>query len=379
VRGYVPALDGIRGVAVTAVVLVHLGLFLGVAPTAPGWLNHVTGGQLGVDVFFVLSGALITSLLLGEQTRTGSMRLSSFYVRRLRRLGPALALTLTAVAAVAVTYGHDALGPHPWLTGVAVGGFFGNWLSANALGSLGWLSATWSLAVEEQFYLVWPVVLRTALRWRLRPREVTLGLVTALLFCQAYGVTAAEFTDPRRAYFHTPVRGVGLALGCLVAMLVHYAPTSRLARVLATTPLAALAGIGTVYAASQLGTDPRTLERGGYLLVDALAAIVIAHCFLRAGRRSAVTRVLAAPPLRGLGVISYGVYLFHVPVILGVVYAGRGHLSPSTQIVVDIVATIALATASYHLVERPIRRGRRRVISLPPMHPEPVATAVAID
>ena len=362
---HVPALDGVRALAVAAVLCFHGGV---------SWLP---GGFLGVDAFFVLSGYLITTLLLAEWHRSGRVDLLAFWGRRARRLLPAL---LAVVAAVSVA--------GPWLlppeelrqlrsTGWASLLYVNNWHSVargddyfDSTAAPSPFEHTWSLAIEEQFYLLWPLLLVLVLRGR-RPR---LRLLVVCLIGAATSAVALllayEPLDLGRAYYGTDTRGASLLVGAALAAVLARGRsslpsggTTRANYVLGTAAL--LAAGATFWAWTQLdGGDPR-LYRGGLLATAVAVALVLAHVVLVPRGMSA--RILSVQPLPALGLISYGVYLWHWPVFIAL-NADRTSLQDAALFGVRCLVTLLVATASYVLLERPVRRGlilRRPALAVP--------------
>jgi len=363
---HVPALDGLRGVAVAVVVAFHLG--------------HLRGGWLGVDVFFVLSGFLITALLVRERDERGSIDLVSFWRRRALRLLPALALVMVAVAAYAHWWAlprelarlrTDALATLTYSTNwVSVAAHRGYW-ARYALPSP--LEHTWSLAIEEQFYLLWPLVVLVVLGRRGRARTGRLLAVCAAGAAGLGGLAVVLFThgaDPSRLYAGTDTRAPALLAGAALAVLVHrHGPVrGRGAR-----RCVALGGVAAaaLLAVAMVGLDGQAdlVYQGGLVVCSIAAALVIAAA-IQPGRLGAA---LSARPLRALGTISYGVYLWHWPVIV-VVRPPRVDLHGWPLLVVRLVLTAGAATASYVVVERPLRRDGLRAWRLPTLAP---ATGVA--
>jgi peptidoglycan/LPS O-acetylase OafA/YrhL len=356
--GYVPALDGIRAFAVASVLLFHAGV------------DGLGGGFLGVDTFFVLSGFLITSLLLAERMRDGRIKLTIFWVRRARRLLPALLAVLVAT----VVAGHflldsDALsllrGDAP-----ATLAYVANWrmifrgtgyVAATATPSP--LQHTWSLGIEEQFYLLWPLIIAGLLAWRVarRTRWVLLvccgaGTVASVLLC-------AHFYDPNsisRAYYGTDTRAQALLIGAGLAALLAPARNQPAHRRRTVSRRVALGLLGLTGAAVTLwlwhvaSDDARWLYAGGLTIAALATAAVIAVVVL--DPRSPITRLLAAAPLVWLGRISYGVYLWHWPLFSYVTSDATG-LSRWPLLTVRLLGTLLVAVLSYHLIEQPIRRG----------------------
>lgn len=356
---YRPAIDGLRAIAVLAVMVAHLDSRL------------LPGGWLGVDVFFVISGYLITTLLLRERATTGRLDLPGFWLARARRLLPALFVMLAGVLVAARLIGLPArLGA---VSGDALSTilYVANWrmlISDEAyfatLVSPSPLRHAWSLAVEEQFYILFPLLLLVMLRFV--RRRVPLAAALAVLAAASAALMALLYTpglEPSRVYYGTDTRAFELLIGAIAAVLVlrgrnEPAPiaqfTDRAARVVA--PIGLLGVLAAFWWASE------TLDvvfRGGLLLFAiATAAVVVAAA---SWQPSLLQRGLSWEPLRRIGLISYGLYLWHWPVI---VYLNQVMIdaSPMVRIWCQVVASFALATASYLLVELPIRRRGMRAL-----------------
>ncbi|BFU44794.1 acyltransferase family protein [Krasilnikovia sp. MM14-A1004] len=386
--GYCRALDGIRALAVAAVVLFHAGV------------AGLRGGFLGVDTFFVLSGFLITSLLLNERARTGRIALGRFWVHRARRLLPALLAMLIAT----IVAGHLLLddGALRLLRGDAYAalGYVANWrmifrgtgyVAVTAAPSP--LQHTWSLGIEEQFYLLWPLLV-TALVTGLAARHAR----ALLLACCLLGVAASQFACGEmfqpdamsRAYYGTDTRAQALLVGAALAALLaggravgRGAPRrgsgpgapprgfAAAARRTVLGPAALLATAVTAWLWHTAGDQAARLYHGGLTVAALATAVVIAHAVTSPG--SAVARFLGLAPLVRLGRISYGVYLWHWPLFTYVTADATG-LSRWPLLVVRLAGTLGLAVLSYHLIEQPIRRGALARL-LP--HGIPVAVATA--
>ncbi|MCH7811855.1 MAG: acyltransferase family protein, partial [Chloroflexi bacterium] len=349
---YEPALDGIRALAVAAVLAYHADL---------PWAR---GGFLGVDAFFVLSGFLITSLLLAEWRDTGSIGLRSFWARRARRLLPALFLML----AVTLTLGAILATPEMLakLRGDALStlGYVSNWWFA--LGGESYfdqfvepspLRHTWSLAIEEQWYLIWPLIVLGVVRWRRSPLRDLLGLSLVLIAGSA--LLAAWLYEPHgdtsRIYYGTDTRAQSLLVGAVLAVLVARHGTVRsvaLQSLLRFSAFAAVALLGLLW--MQTADEGGFLYRGGFLLHAIAVAIVIAAVVQT--RSGIIGSVLSVPPLRWIGLISYGVYLWHWPVYLFLTPERTG-LDGAGLLLAKVSLTLAVAAASYLLLENPIRRG----------------------
>lgn len=337
-------LDGLRAIAVLAVIAFH---FLPAA--APG-------GFLGVDVFFVISGFLITTLLLRERARTGRLSVPRFWLRRARRLLPALAVVVVVCGAAAALIGGDVL-VHLGSQVLGAATFSSNWLYI-AQGASYFDSTSpelfrnlWSLAVEEQFYLVWPALMLLLLlvRWRwLRVAVVALLAVSSAL------AMALLFTPPgdaTRVYYGTDTHSFGLALGAAVALAIEARMPARwLARVLAL--LGALAAGTLVALALAMPADDPFVTHGGLALVAALTALAIVGAITPG---SWLGRGLDVAPLRWVGERSYGLYLWHWPVIVLLVAALPQEAPWWVPPAAALVVTVGASWASYRWLELPVR------------------------
>ena len=364
-RARFAGLDGLRAIAVTLVVVYHL---------FPGsWLR---GGFIGVDVFFVISGFLITSLLLRERTDTGRIGLLGFWQRRARRLLPALGLLLVTCASAAWLIGGDVLvGLGRQLLGA--GTFSYNWLSVS--GGADYFGANgselfrnlWSLAVEEQFYLVWPLLLLLLLllprTWMRVAVVAVLGAGSAVwmatLVLSGGGSPETLGAEITRVYFGTDTHAFGLLLGVAVA-LVWRVVTGRerewmQRRAVRVTVLmvgiAALVGLAVVAGLPQeqsVATFP-----GALLGASALTAVaIVAGCWPGAW----FGRAIDVAPLRWVGDRSYGLYLWHWPVLVLLVAAtqrtGTDRPFPLWVGVAALAIALAATEVSYRLLETPVRR-----------------------
>lgn len=370
-----PALDGLRAVAVLAVMAYHADV---------RWMR---GGYLGVDAFFVLSGFLITGLLLAEHT-AGGISLGGFWTRRLRRLLPALLLVLAAVTAVAAaapqvfdpkTVRDDGLATLAyaanWKFTFSGAGYFEQFAAPSPLRHM------WSLAIEEQFYLLWPLAITGIVALRPRSRRA-LPLAVPLALAAASALLMALLTpaggDVSRAYYGTDTRAQGLLVGATLAALVHRrrGPTSGGGRfALEVSALGAVAGLG--WAWSTVGGTAPGLYHGGYLVLAVAVALVIVAAVQPSGM---VRSGLAWRPLQGIGRISYGLYLWHWPAFLVLTRTRTGWDGP-LLLGARFAATFVAALLSYHLVEQPVRQGaprgwRGRVAA--PVGLAAVAVAVAL-
>ncbi len=343
---YRPGLDGLRALAVAAVFLYHARI---------DWLP---GGFLGVDLFFVLSGYLITSLLLVEWEARNRIDLVRFWLRRARRLLPALVVVVLASLVLASIFARQYLS-HTRSDVLSSLLYYANWHQIvanhsyfNLMGNPSLLQHTWSLGVEEQFYIVWPLLLVPGLvlvgRKRLRMLVIAGITASAALMWILYNPNS----DPSRVYYGTDTRAFLLLMGILVALVWPWIMRLRRA-----VPLLELLGIAALVGAVLLFRNMQdfnpTLYRGGDLAAAFCFAVLVAAV---AHPKTGIGQALGVAPLRWIGERSYGIYLWHWPIILLVTGVNT---RPSAGVVVGEAALVLLAASlSFRFVEEPIRRGR---------------------
>ncbi len=365
---HVPALDGLRGAAVAAVVAFHLG--------------YLDGGYLGVDLFFTLSGFLITRLLIAEHQSTGGIALGAFLGRRARRLMPALLVMLAGVALITNFWGSTSDYAKVRGDSLATLGYVANWRAVVADNDY-WalfsrpspLQHTWSLAIEEQFYLVWPLivtgVLVGAVRWRSKRSggeaaptahrstaltwmlAITVGI--AALSAGAAALAPEGSSGVNRIYFGTDTRIASILFGAALALLVARfgeAAPGRQRQALEIGAGIAVAGLGVAWFA--LSGTSGFLYDGGLALCGLAAAVVIAA--ISHSEPGLLSRALSLRPLCYLGLISYGIYLWHWPVITTVT-AGRVGFGGLGLTALRLALSLGLALLSFYLIEKPIRHG----------------------
>src|SRR5829696_278580 len=347
-----PGLDGLRAIAVLAVIAYHL---------TSEW---VPGGLLGVGVFFTLSGYLITDLLLGQQDTVGHLRLGDFWLRRARRLLPALFLMVAVVVAWVTLLDRSQL---PSLRGdvLAAAAYVSNWWNivrdASYFARFGPpppLDHLWSLAVEEQFYLIWPWLLLVGLGFVPgRYRLAGLTLAGAALSAAAMALIYQPGVDPTRVYEGTDTRACGLLVGAALAMVW---PSRKLrADAIGLRGRLGLDGVGVVGLVVIGILIWRTSEyspflyKGGIVLLSVATVLVLTTLVHPA---SWLGVAVGWTPLRWLGVRSYGIYLWHYPIIVLTAPGLRERASLSLE-ALQVVATIVVAALSWRFFEEPIRRG----------------------
>jgi peptidoglycan/LPS O-acetylase OafA/YrhL len=332
-REQIPSLHGIRALAIAAVVAFHCSRSI------------CPGGFIGVDIFFVLSGFLITRLLVDEASETGKINLLRFYWNRALRLWPALLVMLAAYSALSPVLFPEASAARD----VALAGLYLSDYSQVIAGVPDDLIHTWSLSVEEHFYLLWPMVALLVVRSTAAWRRFWILIAAFLLATLWRMVDAMSWQDFATTYYRFDTRLSGLILGAAVAVL-PWRPTSRVATAFATTGLLVLLTCSLVL---QWRTAAPLLFAG--FAVDLASALLVLGVVSH--RDGFVARVLATSPLVGLGMISYAVYLWHYPIVR--VFRGDEAipLSPEQGLIV-VVGSIGLATLSFVGLERPLRAFR---------------------
>lgn len=345
---HLSGLDGIRGLAALAVVLFHAGVW---------WLP---GGFLGVDVFFVVSGFLITSLLISERERSGNTDLAQFWLRRARRLLPVLALVLIVTTVYAALVLQETLSRH--LHDVLMAAIYvTNWDQIirgvsyfEMFERPSQLRHLWSLAVEEQFYIIWPIVFTVVLRllnlrwlWCI---VAALGVLSVLWMVMLF--TPGD--EPSRVYFGSDARAFTILIG--VAVGLYWKPWRRRWSAMAghVMDLLAFAGMAGIAVVMALGRHWSDWMYPWGLLLTSFAAIVLVTFVVRPG--SLVGRALDLSPLRWLGRRSYSIYLWHWPVLLALQWEFGFEPDTLTLVAAGLLVTFILSELSYRFIETPLRR-----------------------
>ena len=356
---YMPGLDGLRAVAVLAVIAFHLGF---------GW---APGGLLGVGIFFTLSGYLITDILLSQLARRGHIKLGRFWLARARRLLQALFVMLVIVVAWVTIFGPAQ--PQQFRDGVVASALYvSNWqlifgdVSYFArFAPPGPLNHLWSLAIEEQFYLVWPFILLLGVKVvrekplpsGVRPRLAVATLALALVSVIGMAAVYRPSLDPSRVYYGTDTRAFELLFGAALAMVW---PSRRLSPRIAAGARNTLDGLGVaglvVIALMiwQTGQYSSFIYRGGFVALSIATVLVVAALAHPASR---LGPVLGWKPLRWIGVRSYGIYLWHFPVIVLTTPGGVANGAEPLRELLQFAAIVGISTLSWRFIEEPVRHG----------------------
>jgi peptidoglycan/LPS O-acetylase OafA/YrhL len=379
---YQPGLDGLRALAIIAVLLYH------------GGVSWAGGGFLGVETFFVLSGFLITSLLLAEWCGSSRIRLGAFWARRARRLLPALFALVCVIGLYYTLAGPLAAIPGLKSSGIATLLYFGNWHQVAsgssyfvASGPTSPLQHTWSLAIEEQFYLLWPLLL-VAVFWlsgrgaasQRRPLATLLVVTVAAALASIVETVVLYRGGPGldRVYYGTDTRATGLLIGASLAIAIALARLGgRAAPASGRTPVrgtAALVALAVVLAGMHVATGQSTwLFPWGFVVIDVAVVSVIAAVVLLPG--SLIARLFSVTPLRWIGMISYGLYLWHFPCFLWVTSSSTG-LTGVPLLALRLATSVSVAVISFVLIEQPIRHRKVPTRLLRPLVPVAAAGAV---
>ncbi|MFL6216337.1 MAG: acyltransferase family protein [Blastocatellia bacterium] len=335
--GYRPALDGLRGVAILAVLAYHL---------AP---QTFAGGFLGVDIFFVLSGFLITTLLAQEKHRDGEIAFKPFYARRALRLLPALVVLLSVYFVVMMSRGASLKFTAAMIACVLF--YASNWVMGYfGFEILGPMVHTWSLALEEQFYLCWPFLLAKLLRLKLSPQRIIHLLMAGFAASALYRAAPLLTGLPEgRAFKMFDLRADGLLIGCALGLALSFnlfKPSPSLKRWLRV--IAPIAATLLVCACIAAVAGKPYMSLGGYSIIVALVALIVLAVFVTPG--GALTMALQWSPLVWVGRLSYSLYLWHVPVIS---WLDIPTLPRPAMAGIQILASFIAASLSFYAVERP--------------------------
>lgn len=334
--GYRPGLDGLRAIAILLVLAVHLDR-LEVLP-----FSLVSSG-LGVDLFFVISGFLITSILFEEYSTAGEISLTRFYTRRALRLLPALLALLAVICVAAITLGSLASLNLTPLRLTSTIGYFSNWVRAyESWGDVWILAHFWSLSIEEQFYFLWPVALLAMLKLRLSQRVIISIAVAAIASSVVVRfVLYLDHATTERLYHGSDTRADALLIGCLLSLALHFG-YAKVEKLLSLFPAAVIIFLSLAYATTQ---QTGFMYLGGLTIAALAAAIILLRAVLDP------LPVFTSSTMLWIGQRSYGLYLWHWPV-----YEASRLLPPALILPCAIFGTFAIATLSYRYVETPFLR-----------------------
>jgi peptidoglycan/LPS O-acetylase OafA/YrhL len=336
---------------------------------------YPAGGAVGVDLFFVISGFLITSLLVREHDRTENISLRRFWARRALRLFPALACAI-ALALFVCLLSTEAV-RHATVAGLpAVALYSGNWVRAfgSSPNTLGLLGHTWSLAVEEQFYLVWPLL---CIAWVCRAKNrsrATALIVTLLLLDCLYLIFAMNHWGSYRGYYGTDTHAMGLLAGSALALVVSRASAERLRETKAAwLRIAGTTGLVLFLSVSLL--DPHSETQSALMIIAATAASVLLVVHLSVGASGPLLAVFSSKPMTWVGQRSYGIYLYHA-VIAGLLleYCHWTGAPRDAAVAACVILVVALAELSYRFVESPFLRLKAHLASVPSVAEKGTAT-----
>lgn len=343
--GHRPALDGVRGIAILAVLAVN------------SLVPFFQGGFIGVDIFFVLSGFLITSLLMDEWSSSGAINLKRFYTRRALRLLPALVMLLIACCLYGLFFQSREMATVTWHEALWVFFYFANWMLTTRH-EVGSLDHCWSLSVEEQFYLLWPILMLGLLRLRVKRDRILLLLLLAIAGSFAWRAFLwSRGAHYLRLYYGTDTRADAVLIGCVIGVLFSTGRLRPSGSSLRFSAWWALLGVAFLSWVGMFVThDSPFLYRGGFTLVALAAAVVVIETVR--SRTNLATRILSISPLAWIGRISYSLYLWHYPVF-HTLRIERFHgfgWNPMLVQAIRFGAVFAVACASFYLVERPFLR-----------------------
>ncbi len=339
---YIPELDALRGAAILSVMIFHAH--------APLW----TGGFIGVEIFFVLSGFLITSLLVSEYDRYGSVSLGHFYMRRVLRLGPALIALLFAFCLTSFLFLGDQQATTNYIDSLIALFYVSNWARALSIHPPDLLGHTWSLSIEEQFYIIWPFVLLLMLRGSSNRYQIVIASATVAVLSWILRVyLLSNHATLERLYNGLDTRADALMVGCTIGVawssgfLARQEIKDTLSRILlfaapiSATCLLAFGVLGDYYLA--------WLFQVGFFVIELLTAILVIDILINA--KSLIRKLLGMRWLVWIGTISYGLYLWHYPIyraLFALKFSGLAVLT------IGSLATFLAASISYYLMEKPI-------------------------
>ncbi|MDQ0213968.1 peptidoglycan/LPS O-acetylase OafA/YrhL [Oikeobacillus pervagus] len=351
-KRYIAGLDGLRGISVLAVIAYHLNM------------SWAPGGMLGVTIFFVLSGYLITDLLIFEWERHGRINFKQFWFKRARRLLPAM-ITMLFVVSAFVTMFMPVLLPKLREESLAAYLYISNWWFIikdvsyfESFGIPSLLTHFWSLAVEEQFYIIWPIIIYIALRMKVSRKWGGMSiLAVAILSAFLMGILYQPGTDPSRVYYGTDTRAFSILIGAALAVIW---PSRSLSKTIPKKVgrIMDWIGVGALFIILFMMANTNQYEsflyRGGMFLFSMVVAVLVA---VLAHPVSYLNKMMSFKPLLWVGVRSYGIYLWHYPVIVLTNQISILDNIPVLKLIIQVVLILMFAALSWKWVEEPIRHG----------------------
>jgi len=343
---YVPELDGLRGVAILAVMLFHAGV------------PFLEGGFIGVDIFFVLSGFLITSLLIQEFDCMECINLQYFYMRRVLRLGPSLIFFLVVFCLLSLVALNKEKAIGNFIDALISLVYLSNWARAFMLHPPDFLGHTWSLSIEEQFYILWPIILLTLLRITKNRWYIVFTAALVALFSWLLRIYFAMSDVPtERLYNGLDTRADALMVGCTLGVLISSGLISEDVKGYLSKWLVAIAPFSMIcllaFSILSKWQDPRMYYLGFFVIELLTVALVLD---ILVSKRSIIGKVFAMRWLIWVGSISYGLYLWHYPIYRTMLALGFNRLA---VILVGTFVTFVVAACSYYFLERPILKFRK--------------------
>lgn len=343
---YRPELDGLRGIAVLGVMIYHVGT------------PFFKGGFIGVDIFFILSGFLITSLLISEFDESGSVNLKSFYMRRVLRLGPALIMLLIVYCLASYIFLNEDRAARNYVDALISLLYISNWARAFGIHAPAFLGHTWSLSIEEQFYVVWPIVLLTLLRMSTKRRHVVIFAIAIALFSWIIRIHfLSNGATIERVYNGLDTRADALMVGCALGVALSSGLIKDNVRKILLKILEFVAPLSVVglFIFSAFGSvrDPWAYYFG-FLIVELLTAALVIDVLIN--QQSIIRKFLVAKSLVWTGSISYGLYLWHYPIYRTMFDLGFSDLAVIT---IGSFISFLVAAFSYYAMEKPLLKFKK--------------------